>query len=447
MDTDRIIAAGLAGDVGGPHPLAVWVHTRDTAHMLAWALNGTVPPSLAGRLPGPRRGPVAVAPQLAPAERTLFFDRLWATTEHAATQGEPGVLLHRQALYLASYDHGPDAAAWTAQTLHRRRDVLARRGWSPHWPEARSTATALARLGDPQPLLDFIDRALADADNDTAEAANLNYWALWLGALPVPQPDDAFMRDRALTGWDPVTLLRGLTRGLHVAPGYVDLYAHSLWALLTAFPWLPQAAGQLAGPLRERTAQLLDSAAISARSRRELTHVHRFRSQPLTMEDRMADDTTRSTASFISEMGVLKRVARTGWWFTGNKAPESVAEHSFRVGVIGSVLAMMEGADPARVALMCLFHDSQETRVGDIPHIGRKYIRAAPNGEVTADQVANAHPAVREGVQGAVDEYETGETPEAIVAHDADKLECLVSSTGNRATALPRTGSTPASRR
>ncbi len=40
------------------------------------------------------------------------------------------------------------------------------------------TATALARLGDPQPLLGFIDRALAD--DDTAEAANLNYWALWL---------------------------------------------------------------------------------------------------------------------------------------------------------------------------------------------------------------------------------------------------------------------------
>jgi hypothetical protein len=42
----------------------------------------------------------------------------------------------------------------------------------------------------------------------------------------------------------------------------------------------------------------------------------------------MADDTTRGTASFVSEMGVLKRVARTGWWFTGNKAPESVAEHA-----------------------------------------------------------------------------------------------------------------------
>ncbi|MFJ4866210.1 helix-turn-helix domain-containing protein [Streptomyces sp. NPDC088748] len=272
MDADRIIAAGLGDDVSGPHPLAGWVHTRDTAHMLAWALNGTTPPALTGELPKPRRGPVAAAPQLAPADRSVFFDHLRSTTEDAARQGGAGALLHRQALYLASYDHGPDATAWTKQTLHRRRDVLARRGWSPHWAEARSTATALARLGDPQPLLDFIDRALVD--DDTAEAANLNYWALWLGAMPVPQADDGFMRDRALSGWDPVTLLRGLARGLHLAPGYVDLYAHSLWALLTAFGWLPQAAGQLGGPLREKVAELLDGAELSERSRRELARVH-----------------------------------------------------------------------------------------------------------------------------------------------------------------------------
>lgn len=84
------------------------------------------------------------------------------------------------------------------------------------------------------------------------------------------------------------------------------------------------------------------------------------------------------------------------------------------------------GADASQVALLCLFHDSQETRVGDIPHIGRKYLRAVLNSEVTADQVANSRPAVRAGVQDAVDEYEAGETPEAIIARDADKLECLV---------------------
>ncbi|MCH0542122.1 HD domain-containing protein [Streptomyces sp. MUM 203J] len=125
-------------------------------------------------------------------------------------------------------------------------------------------------------------------------------------------------------------------------------------------------------------------------------------------------------------MGMLKRAARSGWWIAGIKDPESIAEHSFRVALIGAVLAMMEGADPAKVALMGVFHDTQETRVGDIPHIGRRYLTAASNEQVTADQLAAAHPAVRSGIQEVVEEYENGDSLEVLVAHDADKLECLV---------------------
>ncbi|MFI1160597.1 hypothetical protein [Streptomyces sioyaensis] len=122
------------------------------------------------------------------------------------------------------------------------------------------------------PLLDFIDRSIAD--DDAAEAANLNYWAYWMGALREPQPDDAFMADRELTGWDPATLLRGLAQGFHESPGYVDLYAHSLWALLTAHTWLPQASPAVARALAERAARILDDGLISPRARRELGAVH-----------------------------------------------------------------------------------------------------------------------------------------------------------------------------
>jgi hypothetical protein len=114
----------------------------------------------------------------------------------------------------------------------------------------------------------------AGAFDDTAEAANLNYWAYWLGGVRLPQSDDRFMQERELTAWDPLTLLRGLTYGLHHAPGYLDLYAHTLWALLTARPWLPQASQVLAADLRARTEDLLDGDRITARSRRELTTVH-----------------------------------------------------------------------------------------------------------------------------------------------------------------------------
>lgn len=141
----------------------------------------------------------------------------------------------------------------------------------------------------------------------------------------------------------------------------------------------------------------------------------------------MTDDHDAAGAmNFIFEAGVLKRAARTGWWFAGVKEPESIADHSFRTSLIGMMLAVMEGADPARVSMLCVLHDTQETRITDIPHIAKRYLIAVPNTAVTADQVAACPPAVADVITAAVTEYEAGETLEAVVARDADKLECLV---------------------
>ena len=131
-------------------------------------------------------------------------------------------------------------------------------------------------------------------------------------------------------------------------------------------------------------------------------------------------------AGFLFEMGVLKRARRTGWWVAGIRDPESIGEHSFRAAIVGTVIAAMEGADAARVSLLCTLHDSQETRVGDIPHIGRSYVTAVDNLDVTVDQVAACPPAVSDVITAAVAEYEARATPEAICARDADKLECLI---------------------
>ncbi|NYF58005.1 HD domain-containing protein [Micromonospora purpureochromogenes] len=138
------------------------------------------------------------------------------------------------------------------------------------------------------------------------------------------------------------------------------------------------------------------------------------------------DQDAAGAVSFIFEAGVLKRAARTGWWFAGVKQPESIADHSFRTALIGMMLAAMEGADPARVSMLCVLHDTQETRITDIPHIAKRYLTAVPNTTVTADQVAACPPAVADLITAAVTEYEAGESREAVVARDADKLECLV---------------------
>jgi putative hydrolase of HD superfamily len=125
-------------------------------------------------------------------------------------------------------------------------------------------------------------------------------------------------------------------------------------------------------------------------------------------------------------MGLLKRYKRTGWSLAGVPSPESVADHSFRASVVASVIAAMEGADPQRAAFLALWHDSQETRTTDIPHLTRNYVSAARNEQVTQDQVAPLPPAVAGMISAAVTEYEAGETLEARCARDGDKLDCLL---------------------
>jgi putative hydrolase of HD superfamily len=132
-----------------------------------------------------------------------------------------------------------------------------------------------------------------------------------------------------------------------------------------------------------------------------------------------------ATARLIYETGMLKLAKRTGWWICGVKDPESIAEHSFRAAIIASLLAGMEGADPARASFLALWHDTQETRVGDIPHIGRRYLKAAENQAVTADQTQGLPETVAGHLRDLIDDYETGQGLEVDCAHDADKLECL----------------------
>lgn len=138
------------------------------------------------------------------------------------------------------------------------------------------------------------------------------------------------------------------------------------------------------------------------------------------------DEPDRALARFLHEAGLLKRVKRSGWLLAGVKDPETVAEHSWRVAVIAFVLAHMEGADPYRTTTLAVWHDTGESRSGDIPSVGRAYIEAATADRIVADQVADVPAELALAIQGLIGEYEEHESLEAQLAHDADKLECLL---------------------
>ncbi|MGW0282593.1 HD domain-containing protein [Streptomyces sp. NPDC003236] len=140
----------------------------------------------------------------------------------------------------------------------------------------------------------------------------------------------------------------------------------------------------------------------------------------------MSDDLT-PVANFLYEEGTLKHTARTGWWMAGVRTPETVAEHSWRTALIASIIARLEGADPAQAAYLAVWHDSQETRTGDVNHLGKKYVTGeADPRDITADQTAHFPEDLARAVRDLVAEYEAKETPEAVCARDADKLECMI---------------------
>jgi putative hydrolase of HD superfamily len=133
-----------------------------------------------------------------------------------------------------------------------------------------------------------------------------------------------------------------------------------------------------------------------------------------------------AVARFLYEAGTLKHTRRTGWWMAGVRDPESVAEHAWRTSLIASIIAKLEGADPARAALMAVWHDSQETRTGDVNYLGKKYGTEADPQAVTKDQTTGMPELLASAVRDLVAEYEAKDSPEAVCARDADKLECLL---------------------
>lgn len=133
-----------------------------------------------------------------------------------------------------------------------------------------------------------------------------------------------------------------------------------------------------------------------------------------------------ASVRYLFEVGTLKLSKRTGWWQAGVPEPESIAEHSFRTAIIGYVLAVLERADPDLTAVMCLFHDVAETRIGDIPNVARAYVSHQPEVQIAADQVAGMPAALAESILGVVARFEARDSPEALLAKDADRLECIM---------------------
>jgi len=131
----------------------------------------------------------------------------------------------------------------------------------------------------------------------------------------------------------------------------------------------------------------------------------------------------KNIAKFLFEVGMLKRTPRTGYQFLGSGS-ESVADHSFRMAIIGYVLAdEIDEADTHRTVLMCLFHDFHEARTGDQNYVNKRYNKICED-KALADMIENIP--LGDNIKSIVDEFNKGATIEAMIARDADQLDLIM---------------------
>ncbi|KFM21271.1 5'-nucleotidase protein [Marine Group I thaumarchaeote SCGC AAA799-B03] len=73
------------------------------------------------------------------------------------------------------------------------------------------------------------------------------------------------------------------------------------------------------------------------------------------------------TEDFLKTAANLKKISRQGWIDKLSiKNPESVADHTFSMAVIGMIISDLENLNSEKILKMVLLHDLAESEIGDI---------------------------------------------------------------------------------
>ena len=136
----------------------------------------------------------------------------------------------------------------------------------------------------------------------------------------------------------------------------------------------------------------------------------------------MEDQELKKIANFFFEIATLRRLTRSHRQVIQG-ANDNISDHSFRVAIIGMILANLEQCDENKVLKMCLFHDVVETRTGDANFINKQYVDLREE-EARKDQMEGLP--IADNISELLQEYEKRESKESIVAKDADLLDQMI---------------------
>lgn len=151
---------------------------------------------------------------------------------------------------------------------------------------------------------------------------------------------------------------------------------------------------------------------------------------------------TKDFLNLISEIGLLKKIQRTGWVVQGVKDVESVAEHSWRVAMLALFFAKDLGLDEMKTVKMSLIHDLGEVIIGDIKwEHGREVIASQEikhqDEEKAIEKLFGDNPSFKNYVE-LWKEFNDQKTAEAKLVKEFDKLEMVIQAREYQKEGYPR---------
>ena len=136
----------------------------------------------------------------------------------------------------------------------------------------------------------------------------------------------------------------------------------------------------------------------------------------------------------------LKNISRQGWIDKLSiEHPESVADHSYSMAIMGMVISDLENYDSEKMLKMILLHDLAESKIGDYTpnQISKENKIKIENNAY--DEIISTLPDTIKLQYGKIwEEYQKQESPESKIVHQIDKLEMVLQAKMYQKEGLPK---------
>jgi putative hydrolase of HD superfamily len=136
----------------------------------------------------------------------------------------------------------------------------------------------------------------------------------------------------------------------------------------------------------------------------------------------------------------LKNISRQGWIDKLSlKHPESVADHSYSMAIMGMLISDLENYDSEKILKMILLHDLAESKIGDYtPDEIDKDEKVRIENNSFFEITKKLPTIIKSQYDELWKEYQNHTTPESQIVHQIDKLEMALQAKTYQKEGIPK---------